>query len=66
VIGVSGKTSDLFHSVYKKEEITDYVPRDMGIGGGDYMEFSYCLECGKIQGKFPLDDLIWFQNANNP
>jgi hypothetical protein len=60
VIGVSGKCSDLFHAVFKKEEISDYVPRDMGIGGGDYIEFSYCLECGKIQGKFPLDDPLWF------
>ncbi len=32
----------------------DYVPRGMGIGGGDYVEFSWCLECGQIQGKFPL------------
>jgi hypothetical protein len=31
-----------------------YVPSKMGIGGGDYMEFSYCLDCGQIQGKFPV------------
>jgi hypothetical protein len=32
----------------------DYVPRDMRIGGGDYIEFAYCLECGQVQGKFPV------------
>lgn len=33
-----------------------YVPDDMGIGGGDYIEFAWCLNCGKIQGKFPLPE----------
>jgi hypothetical protein len=27
----------------------------MGIGGGDYVEFDYCLNCGQIQGQFPLN-----------
>lgn len=31
-----------------------YVPRDVGIGGGDDVQFTYCLECGQIQGRFPL------------
>jgi hypothetical protein len=31
-----------------------YVPRDLGIGGGDDVQFDYCLACGQIQGKFPL------------
>lgn len=31
-----------------------YVPRDLGIGGGDDLHFSYCLECGQIRGQFPL------------
>jgi len=28
----------------------DYVPGDLGIGGGDYISFSFCRSCGKIQG----------------
>ena len=53
---VSGKTSDCFSSHYPKAGlmIDDYPPTDMGIGGNDYMEFDYCLECGTIQGKFPV------------
>jgi hypothetical protein len=31
-----------------------YVPRDLGIGGGDAAHFDYCLDCGQIQGEFPL------------
>jgi len=31
-----------------------YVPRDLGIGGGDDVQFTYCLDCGRIQGAFPL------------
>jgi hypothetical protein len=35
------------------ESSNDYVPRGMGIGASDYVEFSWCLDCGQIQGKFP-------------
>ena len=31
-----------------------YVPRDLGIGGSDDVQLDYCLDCGQIQGKFPL------------
>ena len=31
-----------------------YTPSDMGIGGGDDVEFEYCLDCGQMQGKFPI------------
>jgi hypothetical protein len=31
-----------------------YVPSDIGIGGDDYIDFIYCLECGQIQDEFPL------------
>jgi hypothetical protein len=35
-----------------------YVPDDLGLGfthgGGDHVTFSYCLNCGQMQGRFPL------------
>ena len=31
-----------------------YVPRDLGIGGGDDVQLKYCLDCGQLQGRFPL------------
>ena len=61
LIEVKGKTSDLCSiTVYPdSKDSTDfewnYVPDDMGIGGGDYIEFTFCLNCGQIQGEFPLE-----------
>jgi hypothetical protein len=31
-----------------------YVPRDLGVGDGDDVQFAYCLDCGQIQRRFPL------------
>ena len=37
------------------KENDGYVPVGVGIGGGDYVDFTYCLECGKIQSnQFPV------------
>lgn len=55
VARVSGKTSDLCFISIGENEKDGYVPYDMGIGGGDYIKFEYCLDCGQIQGSFPLD-----------
>lgn len=56
VARVKGKTDDKCFISIGGKELDDYVPRDMGIGGGDYIEFSYCLDCGLIQGEFPLEE----------
>lgn len=56
VCSLSGKCSDLFGLNLGELSIeNDYVPHDFGIGGGDYIRFDHCLDCGKIQGDFPLD-----------
>lgn len=31
-----------------------YVLDKLGIGSGDYVGFKYCLDCGQLQGQFPL------------
>ena len=31
-----------------------YVPPDLGLGEGDDVEFSFCLECGQMLGTFPI------------
>ncbi len=36
----------------------DYVPRDLEIGGGDDVLLDYCLDCGPIQGEFPLPPTV--------
>lgn len=56
IASVSGKTSDLCFYTFKGAEKDGYVPYDVGIDGGDYIAFSYCLECGQMQGEFPVED----------
>jgi len=51
---VNAKCSDLFSARLEDCEHEGYVPSDLGIGGGDYVKFKYCLNCGCIQGTWPL------------
>lgn len=55
IVLVSGKCSDLFSCSFGDDKYQGEVPKDLGIGGGDYMSFEYCAECGKIQGEFPIE-----------
>jgi len=36
--------------------LNDYAPENVGIGGGDYVDFEYCLDCGQMQGEFPISE----------
>lgn len=54
IIDVSAKCSDMCMVSLGTEEHDGYVPGGIGIGGGDYVEFSYCADCGKIEGTWPL------------
>ncbi len=51
---VLGHCSDMCSVDLTGRRTHGYVPRDLGIGGGDDVHFLYCLDCGQIQGKFPL------------
>ncbi len=51
---VTAKCSDLCGGNVKGRDYEGYVPADLGIGGGDYVEFSYCMDCGQMQNNFPL------------
>lgn len=51
---ISAKCSDLCFVQMNDKEHDGYVPEDMGIGGDDYVDFSFCLNCGTIEGDFPL------------
>ncbi len=54
IASIGGKCSDCCGVDVLHHSRSGYVPGDMGIGGGDYIEFDYCLDCGQIQGNFPL------------
>lgn len=51
-----GKTNDMFFIEYNAKTYEGYVPDGIGIGGGDYIRFEYCLDCGRIQSQFPIPD----------
>lgn len=51
---VGGKSSDCNNWTYNGRSGRGYLPQVENICGGDYYEFTACLECGKIQGKFPV------------
>jgi len=57
---VYGRCVDQFQLIVPGYE-NDYnndVPAGIGIGHGDFMEFSYCLDCGQIQGEFPISQKL--------
>ena len=58
IMSVSGKCSDLSFVEVKHLglEHQGYVPMNLNIGSGDYLEFDVCLDCGHMQGKWPEDD----------
>lgn len=55
LIEVNGKVSDMFSARDINEGFTyeGYVPEGLEIGKGDYIEFTYCAQCGAIQDGFP-------------
>lgn len=65
LVSISGKTSDLCHVEYKSAVSDGYVPYKIGIGGGDYIRFTYCLDCGKIQYNFPIKEPEFFVRRKN-
>lgn len=55
IISVTGKTSDLVNIQHTNGiEISGYIPENLGIGSGDYLRFRVCLDCGQIQGVWPV------------
>jgi len=58
---IQAKASDCHNVSYDHPTEGDlehdgYLPSDLGIGSGDYIDFSVCVECGKIRNWKPLSD----------
>lgn len=51
---VQAHCSDMCFVQMDGTEKSGYVPDDMGIGGSDDVIFEYCLDCGQMQGEFPI------------
>ena len=56
IFHASAKVSDRCYSTFNGKEHDGYVPTEIGVGGWDYLRLDICLECGKLQGKFPVPD----------
>lgn len=54
IVTISGKCADMAHTSIGNAKENGYVPLDLGVGGGDYIRVKYCLECGQLQGEWPL------------
>lgn len=53
---VNGKVSDSCQIVVGDKEHLGYVPSDVGVCDDkdeDYLNFRLCLDCGRVQGRFP-------------
>ena len=50
ILSISAKCSDCCNLQFMGEEHQGYVPSDLSIGGGDYIELDICLACGMSQG----------------
>ena len=61
ILTVGGKTNDLNEFVFKNKRSNDYVPSGLNIGAGDYIHFKTCLECGQIQGTFPVRNPTFYE-----
>lgn len=57
ILEVNGKTSDCCYMNFNGQDHDGYVVDGLNIDdGSDYLTFSLCLECGQIQGKWPVAD----------
>jgi len=57
IASVNAKCSDLCNvQLPSGEELDGYVPDNLNIGGGDYIRFEFCMDCGRIQDEFPTEE----------
>lgn len=54
IFSLNSKSSDMNNFTYMGAEGDGYCPDVEHICGGDYIFVTVCLECGKIQGDFPV------------
>lgn len=54
ILSINAKCSDLCTLKLEHHINNGYVPDYLGIGGGDYIAFDLCIDCGQMQGHWPL------------
>lgn len=56
IFSISAKSSDLNFCEFNGKKHDGYAPLVKNVCSGDYVDISVCLDCGKVQGKFPVED----------
>ena len=51
---VSSKCNDRCDVRLDGEDLDGYPPSNLNIGGGDYVAFKVCADCGQMAGSWPL------------
>ena len=54
MVAVCAKTSDRCNVDTAHSEHRGYVPEGLNIGSDDYLEFALCLNCGHVDGEWPV------------
>jgi len=51
MVAIQAKCEDTFtiQDLSSGKTFSGYVPKDLGMGGGDYIRFKLCLACKRIQ-----------------
>jgi len=65
MVSAQAKASDLHYVTYKGKAEDGYLNGELGIGSGDYLEIDYCLNCGQIEGQWPLPEPKDFGNSGD-
>jgi len=60
---INAKCEDQFMLRTKDIKYDGYVPYNLGLGGGEHLQFSVCLSCGKLEN-FDAPDLSDFLEDN--
>jgi len=64
VLHVGGKTSDMCNITWPDDTESDgYVPSGLGIGGGDYLNLSICIDCKVVLGLASPEDIAKVMEA---
>jgi hypothetical protein len=52
----TGYGKDLNWCKWKGKERDGYLPEVTNLSGGDELTIAVCLECGQVQGEWPVED----------
>ncbi len=56
IMSITAHAKDLHTVQFEDYEYDGYLPSDLGVGGGDDTTIDYCLNCGQLQGQWPLEE----------